>query len=105
MTIDILRDYAALIGIPVDEVPSAVVAAVRAADQQGYERAKEEDRVVEPRKDGTEYLCFVPGLGLGWMVLYWADGYWREKANGMGLKTEPTHFYSLRALTPTKEQP
>lgn len=53
------------------------------------------NRIETPNKDGSEYLCFVPGLALGWMVLYWADGYWREKANSMGLKTEPTTFYAL----------
>lgn len=49
----------------------------------------------EAKKDGTEYLCFVPGLGLGQMVLYWSDGYWREKANGMGLRREPEAIIPL----------
>jgi len=43
-------------------------------------------------KDGTEVLCFVEGFGMGQMVLYWMDGYWREKANCLGLKKEPTFW-------------
>lgn len=46
-------------------------------------------------KDGTEILTFSDRMGLGTMVLYWADGYWREKANGLGLKYEPTHWMPL----------
>jgi hypothetical protein len=52
-------------------------------------------------KDGRDLLCFVDGLFMGHMVLYWSDGYWREKANGMGLKSEPTHYMPLPA--PPKE--
>jgi hypothetical protein len=47
-------------------------------------------------KDG-DVLCFVPGFGMGMMVLYWMDGYWREKANSMGLKRPPTHWMPLPA--------
>jgi hypothetical protein len=46
-------------------------------------------------RDGTEILTFSDRIGLGNMVLYWADGYWREKANGLGLKYEPTHWQPL----------
>lgn len=46
-------------------------------------------------KDGTEILTFSDRMGLGTMVLYWADGYWREKTNGLGLKYGPTHWMPL----------
>jgi hypothetical protein len=52
-------------------------------------------------RDGTEILTFSDRIGLGNMVLYWADGYWREKANGLGLKYEPTHWQPLPP-TPTE---
>lgn len=45
--------------------------------------------------DGTEILAYMPGFALGQMVLYWQDGYWREKANSMGLKYPPTHWMPL----------
>jgi hypothetical protein len=48
-------------------------------------------------KDGTEVLCFVGGIGMGPMVLYWMHGYWREKANSLGLKRPPTHWMPLPA--------
>jgi hypothetical protein len=48
-------------------------------------------------QDGTEVLAFMPGFGLGQMVLYWMDEYWREKANCMGLKCPPTHWMPLPA--------
>ena len=47
------------------------------------------------KKDGSEILAFIPGFGMGQMVLYWTDGYWRATANGMGLKIEPTHWMPL----------
>jgi hypothetical protein len=53
------------------------------------------EQVFEPKKDATEYLCFVDGVGGGYMVLYYLDGYWREKANGLGLKKEPLRFYEI----------
>ena len=53
--------------------------------------------IEEAKKNGDEYLCLIPGVGMGQMVLYWSDGYWREKANGLGLKIEPTHFMPLPA--------
>jgi hypothetical protein len=46
-------------------------------------------------KDGRDLLCWSDGIGIGAMVLYWMDGYWREKANGMGLKREPTHWMPI----------
>ncbi len=58
----------------------------------------------EAKRDGTEYLCLIPGFGMGQMVLYWTDGYWREKANGMGLKREPTHFMPLPSPPPQQEE-
>jgi len=45
--------------------------------------------------DGTEILAYMPGLALGQIVLYWQDGYWRKKANSMGLKYPPTHWMPL----------
>jgi hypothetical protein len=48
-------------------------------------------------KDCRDVLCYVDGIGMGQMVLYWNDGYWREKANGMGLKITPTHWQPLPA--------
>lgn len=45
--------------------------------------------------DGQKLLMWSPGLGIDWLVLYWMDGYWREPANGMGLKREPTHWMPL----------
>jgi len=53
--------------------------------------------VTDEVKDGREVLAFVPGLGMGLMVLFWMDGYWREKANMMGLKIAPTHYMPLPA--------
>jgi hypothetical protein len=47
--------------------------------------------------NGAEVLCFIPGFGMGQMVLYWGDGRWREKANGMSLKIPPTHWMPLPA--------
>ena len=46
-------------------------------------------------KDGSDILAWSPGLMIGAMVLYWADGYWREKANCMGLKADITHWMPL----------
>lgn len=45
--------------------------------------------------DGTDILAFCDGVGMGQMVLYWLDGYWREKANGMGLKRVPIAWRPL----------
>jgi hypothetical protein len=46
-------------------------------------------------KDGRTLLMWAPGFGLGALVLYWMDGYWREPANGLGLKVVPTHWMAL----------
>ena len=51
---------------------------------------------------GPDILAYVPGLGMGQMVLFWMDGYWREKANMLGLKTPPTHWMPLPS-TPVAE--
>jgi len=47
-------------------------------------------------KDGTQILCFCSLVGQ--MVLFFKDGYWREKASMLGLKTEPTHWMQLPKL-------
>lgn len=47
------------------------------------------------KKDGTEYLMYVPGMAMGHMVLFWSRGHWREKASCLGLKIEPTHWMPL----------
>lgn len=46
-------------------------------------------------KDGRDILAYIDGFGMGQMVLFWEGGYWREKANCMGLKSEPTHWQPL----------
>lgn len=46
-------------------------------------------------KDGRDILAFVDGFGMGQMVLFWDNGYWREKANCLGLKKEPTYWQTL----------
>jgi len=48
-------------------------------------------------RDGTGVIAFVPGFGMGSMVLSWFDGYWREPANCLGLKVPPTHWQPLPA--------
>lgn len=55
---------------------------------------------IEAAKTGADVLAFVPGLGMGQMVLFWMDGYWREKANCMGLKVEPTAWKPLSSDPP-----
>jgi len=54
-------------------------------------------------KDGTEILCFEDRMGIGQMVLYYRDGYWREKCNGLGLKNIPTHWQPLGIPPKEKE--
>jgi hypothetical protein len=51
-------------------------------------------------KDGRTVLAYVAGLGMGQMTLYYLDGYWREQANGMGLKIDPTHWMPLPSDPP-----
>lgn len=46
-------------------------------------------------RDGKTLLMWAPGFGLGALVLYWMNDYWREPANGLGLKVEPTHWMPL----------
>lgn len=46
-------------------------------------------------KDGRDVLVYYPGFGMGQMVLFWIDGTWCEKAHGLRLKGEPTHFKLL----------
>jgi hypothetical protein len=46
-------------------------------------------------KDGRDLLCWSDGLFIGAMVLYWMDGYWREKANCQGLKSDPDYWMPL----------
>lgn len=46
-------------------------------------------------KDGRKLLMWHPGMALGALVLFWMDGYWREPANSLGLKTTPTHWMPL----------
>lgn len=46
-------------------------------------------------KDGRDVLCYVDGFGMGQMVLYFTDGLWREKANGLGLKYPPKKWMPL----------
>lgn len=48
-------------------------------------------------KDGRKLLMWHPGFGLDALVLYWMDGYWREPANGLGLKSDPSHWMALPA--------
>lgn len=55
-------------------------------------------------KDGRTVLTYVAGLGMGQMTLYFMDGYWREQANGMGLKIDPTHWMPLPP-SPTEGAP
>ena len=43
-------------------------------------------------KDCTEILAVTD---VGQMVVFFEGGYWREKANFMGLKREPTHWMPL----------
>lgn len=52
-------------------------------------------------RDGTMIFVYVPGFGLGPLLLYWLDGMWREPANGMGLRPTPTHW---RPLGPPPQQ-
>lgn len=46
-------------------------------------------------KDGTSIIAFVPGFGMGAMVLFWLDHYWREPAQHMALKRDPSHWMPL----------
>lgn len=46
-------------------------------------------------KDGTNIIANVPGFGMGKMVLFWMDSRWRESAQMLGLKVEPTHWMPL----------
>lgn len=48
-------------------------------------------------KDGQSIIAFVPGFGMGAMVLFWMDGRWREPAQMLGLKSEPSHWMALPA--------
>lgn len=43
-------------------------------------------------KDGTEILVYA---NVGPMVSFFSSGMWREKANMMGLKSEPSHWMRL----------
>jgi hypothetical protein len=43
-------------------------------------------------KDGSEILTFG---SIGIMVVFWRDGFWREKANFLGLRNPPTHWMPL----------
>ena len=45
-------------------------------------------------KDGTFILCFVDAY-MKPMVLFWDSLYWREPANMLGLKKQPTHWMPL----------
>lgn len=73
------------------EAEAAITAAlaVDGAEPQGWQP------IESAPKDGRDVLCYVSGIGIGQMVLYWTDGYWREKANGMGLKTDPVVWQPL----------
>lgn len=53
-------------------------------------------------KDGRDILCWSDGLGMGALVLFWADGYWREKANRMGLKREPDYWMPIPTAPSSK---
>lgn len=43
-------------------------------------------------KDGTEVLVF---SNIGLMVSFYFKGMWREKANMLGLRKDPTHWMPL----------
>lgn len=56
-------------------------------------KAENEWRDIETApKDCTEILAVTD---VGQMVVFFEGGYWREKANFMGLKREPTHWMPL----------
>lgn len=46
-------------------------------------------------KDGSSLIAWAPGFGMGALTLFWSDGYWREPAQHLGLKVEPTHWMPL----------
>jgi hypothetical protein len=73
-------------------------AALSASPQDGWKT------IDSAPKDGTGILAYVDGFGMGQFVLFWLDGYWREGASLMGLKTQPTHWQPLPA-PPALPQP
>jgi len=54
-------------------------------------------------KDGRSILAYVPGFGMGQMVLFWSGGYWREPAQALRLTQEPTYWMPLPS--PPKDNP
>lgn len=53
-------------------------------------------------KDGTGIVAFVPGFAMGSMVLFWLDGKWREPANHLALRVDPTHWMPLPPAPPSQ---
>lgn len=78
--------------------PDEHTAALSASPQDGWKT------IDSAPKDGTGILAYVDGFGMGQFVLFWLDGYWREGASLMGLKTQPTHWQPLPA-PPALPQP
>lgn len=104
--LDELRDRGLLKGVEdtgglLDEIATDLYRAMLAASPEPpAEEVSAWQPIETAPKDCRDVLCYVNGIGMGQMVLYWNDGYWREKANGMGLKIEPTHWQPLPAPPP-----
>jgi len=58
-------------------------------------------RTDPPPRDGTSILAWIDGFGMGPMVLFWMDRYWREPANHLGLKKEPSFWQPITPPLPT----
>lgn len=71
------------------------------AERDALKKADEWQPIETAPKDGTQILAFCDPL-IGQMVLFWDTPYWREKANMLGLKNEPTHWKPLHN-PPAKE--
>lgn len=48
-------------------------------------------------KDGRKLLMWNPKLEEDALVLFWMGGHWREPANLMWFRTDPTHWMPIPA--------
>lgn len=79
-------------------IPASIIAKRLSRFQQPRWR---DVRTDPPPRDGTSILAWIDGFGMGPMVLFWMDRYWREPANHLGLKKEPSFWQPITPPLPT----